>query len=55
MRFAEVIGLVMPHTAKPMGKTYKNAGGSKSQKLDMAPKAETSEGSVDAKSPVASK
>jgi hypothetical protein len=42
-------------TAKPMGKTYKNAGGSKSQKLDMAPKAETSEGSVDAKSPVASK
>ncbi len=42
-------------TAKPMGKTYKNAGGSKSQKLDMAPKAETSEGSADAKSPVASK
>ena len=42
-------------TAKPMGKTYKNAGGSKSQKLDMAPKAETSEGSVDATSPVASK
>jgi hypothetical protein len=42
-------------TAKPMGKTYKNAGGSKSQKLDMAPKAETTEGSVDATSPVASK
>ena len=42
-------------TAKPMGKTYKNAGGSKSQKLDMAPKAETSEGSADTKSPVASK
>ncbi len=42
-------------TAKPMGKTYKNEGGSKSQKLDMAPKAETSEGSADAKSPVASK
>ena len=42
-------------TAKPMGKTYKNAGGSKSQKLDMAPKAETAEGSVDATSPVASK
>ncbi len=42
-------------TAKPMGKTYKNEGGSKSQKLDMAPKAETSEGSADTKSPVASK
>ena len=42
-------------TAKPRGKTYKNAGGSKSQKLDMAPKAETTEGSVDATSPVASK
>ena len=42
-------------TAKPMGKTYKNAGGSKSQKLDMAPKAQTSEGPADAKSPVASK
>ena len=42
-------------TAKPMGKTYKNAGGSKSQKLDMAPKAETSEGTADTKSPVASK
>ena len=42
-------------TAKPMGKTYKNAGGSKSQKLDMAPKAMEKEGSVDGKSPVASK
>ena len=42
-------------TAKPMGKTYKNQGGSKSQKLDMAPKAMEKEGSVDGKSPVASK
>ena len=42
-------------TAKPMGKTYKNAGGSKSQKLDMAPKAMEKEGSADSKSPVASK
>jgi hypothetical protein len=42
-------------TAKPMGKSFKNEGGHKSAKLDMAPKAETSEGSADAKSPVASK
>jgi hypothetical protein len=42
-------------TAKPMGKSWKNEGGNKSVKLDNAPKAETKEGSVDKKSPVASK
>jgi len=42
-------------TAKPMGKSFKNEGGIKSAKLDNAPKADTKEGSVDGKSPVASK
>jgi len=42
-------------TAKPMGKSFKNEGGIRSAKLDNAPKADTKEGSVDGKSPVASK
>ena len=42
-------------TAKPMGATFKNTGGIKSAKLDNAPKAETTEGSADATSPVAKK
>ena len=42
-------------TAKPMGKSFKNEGGIKSAKMDNAPKATEKEGSVDGKSPVASK
>jgi len=42
-------------TAKPMGKSFKNEGGIKSAKMDNAPKAMEKEGSVDGKSPVASK
>ena len=42
-------------TAKDMGVTAKNEPGIKSAKLDNAPKAQEKEGSVDGKSPVASK
>ncbi|MEK9697043.1 MAG: hypothetical protein VW270_14875, partial [Candidatus Poseidoniales archaeon] len=42
-------------TAKPMGKSFKNAGGIKKASMDNAPKATEKEGSADAKSPVASK
>ena len=42
-------------TAKDMGVTAKNEPGIKSAKLDNAPKAQETEGSADAKSPVASK
>lgn len=42
-------------TAKDMGVTAKNQPGIKSAKLDNAPKAQEKEGSVDGKSPVASK
>ena len=42
-------------TAKDMGVTAKNEPGIKSAKMDNAPKAQEKEGSVDGKSPVASK